>query len=183
LMSILAGCASPSVKRVVDVTPEEAPRLLLTPADLERGDHCRVSLTPAPALEDLMDSPAVHADLERLQAESGPVQGRALLTIRVDSTGAPTWIDILDTDLPAPVGAGIVRAFEGRLKPVRTDGEDGPRLEGWAHRIEVRLAERPAMRVGNPVLCTPRVVNEEEDKRLLQQRIEASEYGRASCRE
>lgn len=173
VLLLLAACATSSAKSMAEVTPEEAPRLMLTPADLERGKDCVQSGSPTPTLEELTDSAAVHAELERLQREAGPVQGRALLSIRVDSTGATEWIDILETDLPAPVSAGIVRAFEGRLKLAPTEGKDGPRLTGWLHRVEVRLAGSPAIRVGNPVFCVPRLVNEREITLLLEQAVGA----------
>ncbi len=97
-LAALAACASPSRKTPSELTPDERTRMLLTPADRQRGDVCTVGLGAPPAFGELTDSTAVLEALGRHREASGRIRGTALLTIDVDSTGTPEWIGVLDTD-------------------------------------------------------------------------------------
>lgn len=175
LLIVFASCATPPSSRTLgELAPRERDGLLLVKADEARDPGCTVSLRPMPAVDELVHSAPVHAELVRRWEAAGEAHGRTVVSIESDTAGAIRWLEVLETDLPDPLGSGLAEVFEDRLKPSMRSTSKGPRPTGWMHRIEVAFDSGPTMRVGPTVLCAPRLRNEQRISQELLEMITAN---------
>lgn len=173
VLALLAGCASATTRRAVqDLTAEERERLVVRPEHAPLGRNCWVSMEPAPSFAELVDSAAIHADLIRRWPDPDDAveplpAGQAILTMRVDSVGDVTWIDVHSSSLADAAVAFVSGLFPEHVKPLTTDGDEGPRDSSWTFRIVLDIGGTPAFTVARPVYCTPRLRNEEQVRAKL----------------
>lgn len=170
LLIVFASCATPPSSRTLgELAPRERDGLLLVAADDARDPGCTVWLGPMPAVDELVDSASIHAELVRRWEATGEARGRTVVSIHSDTAGVMEWFDVLETDLPDSLASGLAEVFEGRLKPQTRSTSKGLRPVEWTHRVEVAFDSGPTMRVGPTVMCVPRLRNE---RRISQELVD-----------
>jgi len=144
----LSGCATPR--------EAAAPRAetLLTERPAPTGRQCMVSAVPAvlPAVDAVVDSAGLHADLASLAERRGISSGYALLSIGYDVNGWNAWRIVIDQTLPAGVADSVQALVFARRREVAPGSP-------WGARLRIDLAEGTRLRMGRQELCGARLLD------------------------
>lgn len=152
LVAALGAChaAPPSSSRL-------RPQSLLSDRAPPAGRECRISAVPAelPAVDQLVDSTALHAQLVELQADGRRTSGYAILSLIFDRNGWSARRMVIEHDLAAPVADSVQQLVFANLRQVSPG-------EGWGVRLRMDLQQEPLFRVGRQEICAPRLRNAPE---------------------
>lgn len=190
LLTLGAGCAtSPAgpaqFRHPADLPAEQRDRLVFTEANTPDHAGCSVRLAMPPPFHQIADSAAIAHAMAARWAAPGAQPGVTVLSVRTDSEGRASRLDILETDLPAELAPLVPMLLADRLRPQVVETDSGPTPRGWQHRIRVHAGPSSGFEVGHVVTCRPSIRNEDALVRLIQEgvrirRIPADELGRTA---
>jgi len=136
-------------------------KLLLSSRPPPKGQSCAISEREPPALDAMVDSVGLHADLVALWNSDEAERGYALLSLAIDSTGTfARPPGLIETDLP-DLTAAMVAAFVG-------ERESAERIDDYLYaRVKVTLDSVPHFELGRSETCRPELANRQEVSRYL----------------